>query len=184
MNLWLRLLACLLAARFKPALSMPSSLSKLGFKVWPHDLDLSAHMNNGRYLTLMDIGRLDIMVRSGLWRAVLANKWVPIASTITIRYRRELRLFQKFRLETRLLCWDEIQVVMEQSFVIDGGPRDGQLAAHALFKGGLYDRQSKSFVQVAELMRSIGVAAESPEPAPEVAAFLRADAELKQAARG
>ncbi len=140
-------------------------------------------MNNGRYLTLMDLGRLDVMLRSGLWRAVLNNRWTPIASAVTARFRRELRPFQQFRLETRLLCWDDTLVVMEQTFIIDGGQRHGQVAARALFKGGLYDRKAKAFVAIATLMTTIGVSATSPEPTPEVEAFLHADEQLKQAAR-
>ena len=80
MNLWLRLLWLLLTARWRGPLSLPRDSSTLRFRVWPHDLDLSFHLNNGRYLTLMDLGRLDVMVRSGLWREVLHHKWTPIAS--------------------------------------------------------------------------------------------------------
>jgi acyl-CoA thioesterase FadM len=151
--------------------------------VWPHDLDLSLHMNNGRYLTLMDLGRLDAMVRSGLWREVLRHKWTPIAGAITIRFQRELRLFQKFRLDTKLLCWDASLVVMEQIFVIDGGPRDGQVAARALFKGGLYDRKERKFVEIARLMALLGVSETSPPATAEVEAFLHADDQLKQTGR-
>ena len=32
-------------------------------RVWPNDLDTNAHMNNGRYLTLMDLGRFDLMTQ-------------------------------------------------------------------------------------------------------------------------
>ena len=183
MNLWLRLLWLLITARRRQPLALPEGTSQLQFRVWPHDLDLSAHMNNGRYLTLMDQGRLDVMLRSGLWRAVLRNKWTPIASAITIRFQRELRPFQKFRLETRLLCWDASLVVIEQTFVIDGGTRDGQTAARALFKGGLYDRSKRAFIPIATLMQTIGVYAESPSPTPEVEAFLHADDQLKQVGR-
>ena len=112
MNLWLRLIWLVLSAPRRPQLVLPGTGSVLHFRVWPHDLDLSLHMNNGRYLTLMDLGRLDIMLGSGLWRAVMLHKWTPIASAITIRYRRELRPFQKFRLETRLINWDASNVVM------------------------------------------------------------------------
>ena len=176
--LWL-----LLTARRRGRLRIPREASLLTFRVWLHDLDLALHMNNGRYLTLMDLGRLDVMVRSGLWREVLRHKWTPIASAITVRFQRELRLFQKFRLETRLLCWDASLVVMEQMFVIDGGPRDGQAAARALFKGGLYDRQEKKFVEIAHLMALLGVSEVSPPATPEVEAFLHADDRLKQAGR-
>jgi acyl-CoA thioesterase FadM len=183
MNLWIRLVWVLLTASRRGHLDVPRDASVLRFRVWPHDLDIAAHMNNGRYLTLMDLGRLDVMVRSGLWREVLRHKWTPIASAMTVRFQRELRLFQKFRLETRLLCWDAALVVMEQTFLIDGGPRDGQAAARALFKGGLYDRKEKRFVEVARLMALLGVSEISPPATPEVEAFLHADDQLKQAGR-
>ncbi len=183
MNLWLRLLAVLITSRFRAAIEPPGGLSVLNFRVWPHDLDPSIHMNNGRYLTIMDLGRLDIMLRTDLWRTVLKEGWTPIASAVAIRYRRELELFQKFTLHTRIVCWDETMVVMEQTFVIEGGPRSGQTAAQALFKGGLYDRKQGAFVAMATLMKSVGVTTASPEPTPDVAAFLRTDAEMKQTAR-
>ncbi len=183
MNLWLRLLWLLLTARRRGPVSLLRESSTLNFRVWPHDLDLSFHLNNGRYLTLMDLGRLDTMVRSGLWREVMRHKWTPIASAITIRFQRELRPFQPFRLDTKLLCWDASLVVMEQIFVIDGGPRDGQVAARALFKGGLYDRKTRKFVEIAQLMALLGVSETSPPATSEVEAFLHADDQLKQAGR-
>jgi len=183
MNLWFRLLWLLLTARKRGHLDVPRQASVLAFRVWPHDLDPSIHMNNGRYLTLMDLGRTDVLIRSGLWREVLRHKWTPIASAVTIRFQRELRPFQRFRLETRLSCWDASLVVMEQTFIIEGGPRDGQAAARALFKGGLYDRQERKFVEIARLMSLIGVSEVSPATTPEVEAFLHADDQLKQSGR-
>jgi acyl-CoA thioesterase FadM len=180
MNLWLRLMWCLIAARFGRTLTMPSEVSRLPFRVWPHDLDPSWHMNNGRYLTIMDLGRLDVLARSGLLRAAMRHRWTPIASGIQIRYRRELRLLQAFRLETRLVSWEKHLVVMEQRFVITSGPNSGQVAAHALFKGGLYDRAQRRFVEISRLMTEIGVHAVSPPPSPEVAAFLASDDALRQ----
>lgn len=181
MNLWLRLIWCLVTARFRPALQLPGDTGVLRFRVGLFDLDTSLHMNNGRYLTLMDLGRLDVMLRSGLWRAALANKWVPIASSVMIRYRRELGFLQAIKLNSRIVCWTAHAVIMEQWFVFDGGPRDGQTAAHALFKGGLYDRKAGAFVPIARLMAAVGMSAESPEPGPDVAAFLDADTGMKQA---
>lgn len=180
MNLWLRLLLLVLTARLRPALKLPHDVSSVRFRVWLHDLDTSLHMNNGRYLTLMDLGRLDMLLRSGLWRAVLKNGWTPIASAILIRYRRELSPFQAFDITTCLLAWNDTLVVMEQTFLFAGGPRDGQVAARALFKGGLYDRRAKSFVPTARLMEAIGLSAPSPAHSAEVEAFLNADEQLRQ----
>ncbi len=183
MNLWFRLIWVLLTAKSRGHLDIPRETSVLSFRVWLHDIDIAMHLNNGRYLTMMDLGRLDFMVRSGLWRQVLNHRWTPIASAVTIRFQRELRTFQKFRLETRLLCWDAALVVMEQSFIIEGGKRDGQVAARALFKGGLYDRKEKKFVEISRLMALLGVYEVSPPSTPEVEAFLHADDQLKQVGR-
>jgi acyl-CoA thioesterase FadM len=183
MNLWLRLIWLLVTAGMRAPLTLPADASRVSFRVWPHDLDPSMHMNNGRYLTIMDLGRLDILLRAGLLRAALKYKWTPIANAIVIRFRRELRLFQKFEVVTRLLYWDDARVVMEQVFVFEGGRNDGQIAARALFKGGLYDRAAKQFVSVTRLMEAIGVTAVSPGMSAEVAAFLKSDETLRDVDR-
>ncbi len=180
MNLWLRLIAYLLTARFRPTLDLPHGVSRLTFRVWPHDLDVSLHMNNARYLAMMDLGRFDVMIGSGLWRDILRHRWTPIVSKVAIRFRRELRLFQRIRLETRILTWDKDGVVMEQVFLIVGGPRDGQVAAHALFKGGIYDRTARAFVPIGRLMADTGISAEPPPATPEVVAFLKADEAMRE----
>jgi acyl-CoA thioesterase FadM len=181
MNLWLRLFWVLIASRFGAGVPVPGGKSVLGFRVWFHDLDTSLHMNNGRYLTIMDLGRLDMMARSGLLRAVFRHGWTPIASSIKIRYRREMRLFERFHVETRLAAWEAEFVVMEQVFILATGPRAGQVAAHALFKGGLYDRKARAFIPVSRLLGEVGASAESPPMTPEIEAFLHADDALKRA---
>ena len=179
MNLWFRLMLFALAAPFRAPLPAAEGVSRVCMRVWPLDLDLSMHMNNGRYLTLMDLGRLDYVVRTGLWRAIARNRWTPIASSVTIRYRRELKLFQRFAIETRIVSFAEASVIIEQVFVIVSGRNAGTVAARALFKGGIYSRREKGFIDNARLMREMGVSATSPPPSPEVEAFLKADAALK-----
>lgn len=181
MNLWLRLLWFAVTAGRRGKLVMPQAASVLLFRVWPTDLDVSGHMNNGRYLTIMDFGRTDLVLRSGLWRALKRHRWAPIASAILIRYRREMRAFERYTLHTRLLGWSEMTVVMEQRFVFEGGANSGQVAARALFKGGIYDRGARAFVPVARLMQEIGLDVESPPLSPDATAFLAADEALRAA---
>jgi acyl-CoA thioesterase FadM len=182
MNLWLRLLHLLLTAFSGPKLDPVRDVSRLHFRVWPHDLDTSLHMNNGRYWTIMDLGRADLMIRSGLWRAILREGWVPVVNAAKIRFRRELRLFQPFRLETRILTWSDTFLVMEHRMIKQG--RDGTdiVAAVALVRAGLYQRKARRFITVGEMLAATGIYAEPPEPTPEVAAFLAAEEALKQAA--
>jgi acyl-CoA thioesterase FadM len=180
MNLWLRLLWLFATAKIRGRLQPPLAVSELPFRVMPHDLDASLHMNNGRYWTLMDIGRIDVMLRMGLWRAVIKNGWTPIVNAGTIRFRRELRLWQAFTLQSRILCWSEAGAVIEHRVV---SRRDNVDVVHAvaLVRVGLYDRKAKAFVPIKQLMTEMGVSAESP-PAPEDAlAFLAAEDAMKRA---
>jgi acyl-ACP thioesterase len=54
MNLYLRLLWTLLRAPFKPRIVLGDTI-ELKLRVWPNDLDVNGHMNNGRYMTITDL---------------------------------------------------------------------------------------------------------------------------------
>jgi acyl-CoA thioesterase FadM len=182
MNLWVRLLFLLIALLWRPRLN-PLAPALLSFRVLPSDLDANLHMNNGRYLTIMDLGRLDLLLRSGLWRPLWRNGWAPMAGAVVIRFRRELRLFERFVVQTRVAAWSDTTAVMEQTFYFAAGARKGQMAARALMKAGFYDRRGRSFVTLKRLIDELGVpaeAAESPPATPDIAAFLMADAALRR----
>ncbi len=186
MNLWFRLIWLLLTSPFGPRLRPLAGPSLLAFRVWPHDLDTSLHMNNGRYWSLMDLGRTDLMLRTGLWRAVLRHRWVPVVNAGMIRFRRELRPFQRFRIETAILCWNESWLVMQHRVLSRASDGSEIVAAHALVRAALYDRAARAYVPVARLMAEIGMSEESPLPGPEVAAFLASEDAMRESvtARG
>jgi len=180
MNLWLRLIWLIVTTFFRPRLTGPGDVSTVTMRVLPNDLDVNLHVNNGRYLTLMDLGRMDIFIRSGLLKALRGTGWMPVLSAAKIRFRREMRLFQKFRLETRIVFWAQTTFVMEHRCIrID---KDGEsLAAHALMRGGIYDRKARAYVAVDKLFGILGVTQPSPELTDDVRAFLEAEEALKQA---
>jgi acyl-CoA thioesterase FadM len=181
MNLWLRLLWLVATARFRGRLAPPFAVSELPFRVMPHDLDTSLHMNNGRYWTLMDLGRTDLLLRMGLWRAVLKNGWTPVVNAGKIRFRRELRLWRAFELKTRIVCWSDAWAVMEHRLVSRRDTGEELVNAVALVRVGLYDRKARAFVPIQRMMDEMGVSAESPSPDADVAAFLAAEEAMKRA---
>jgi acyl-CoA thioesterase FadM len=183
MNLWLRLLWLFSTAPWRPRIALPGGVSQLFLRVLPNDLDISFHMNNGRYLAVMDLGRLDLLIRSGLGGAVWRYRWTPVANAAVIRFRRELRIFDSYRLDTRVAGWLEQAVLIEQTFVFASGSRQGQVAARALFKGALYDRKAKRYVPVGEIMQILGIATASPPLSPEFDAFLAADRAMRESGR-
>ncbi|MDA3148059.1 thioesterase family protein [Leucobacter sp. UCMA 4100] len=115
MNLYFRLLMLYLGQWRRSKLGVWSTGTKT-FRVMPNDLDLLGHMNNGRYLTLCDLGRMDLMMRSGYWKRLTAAGWYPVVAGQMVSYRRSLNPFQKFQLTSRMLGFDEHGVYIEHTF--------------------------------------------------------------------
>ncbi|HKF47973.1 MAG TPA: acyl-CoA thioesterase [Terracidiphilus sp.] len=106
----------------------------LKLRVWPFDIDLNLHMNNARYLSLMDYGRMHLLARTRLLDHILRSRWTPLVGAVWMTYRRSLALMAKFTLISRLVCWDERWFYIEQTFA----GREG-LAAAGWVKGALRD---------------------------------------------
>ncbi len=92
------------------ALSLP-------FRPWPNDVDVYGHVNNGRYLTLMDFGRLDFTLRTGMAKQMLTRRWLPVLGSAAIKFRKELKPFDRCELVTRFAHWDDKWFFFEQRFV-------------------------------------------------------------------
>jgi acyl-CoA thioesterase FadM len=119
LNLYIRLFFVFFKSFFRKKTGMLDE-SAVSFRVWPGDLDINLHMNNGRYLALMDLGRLDLIIRMGLLGALIRRRWRPMVGSEFIRFRRGLRPFQRFTLRTRIVTWDEKWVFIRQSFEVEG----------------------------------------------------------------
>lgn len=119
MNLWFRLAWLYLTWRFAPRLNL-WDVGRRSFRVWPTDLDIFNHMNNGVYLTLLDLGRTDLMLRCGAWQHFRRNKWYPVVVAETITFRKSLKPWQKFDIETAVIGWDDQSGYIEQRFVVKG----------------------------------------------------------------
>jgi acyl-CoA thioesterase FadM len=180
MNLYLRVLYVFFRSFFVQKINPFTTTTCLRLRVWVNDLDTNFHLNNGRYLTLMDLGRFDLILRSGLWRLMIKHKSVPILSAATIRYRLPLDPLQPFDLETRILCWDEKWVYLEQRFNHITGKTKGAVAAIALVRGSFLDRQLGKTIPTSVLLADLGITELSPPMPDTVATWLLADAALRQ----
>lgn len=158
MNLYLRLLWLLWRLRSVQRRGLFEE-SRIAFCVWPGDCDLNLHMNNGRYLTFMDLGRVHLTAQSGLLREALRRRWMPVLAAADITFIRSLKPFQRFELVTRLLTWDEKYIYLEQGF--ESG---GKLCAQAYVKGVFLHKGMR--VPNAEILRAIGYG-DAPPPMSE-----------------
>src|SRR6188768_1710455 len=115
------------------------------FRVLPTDLDVLGHMNNGVYLSIMDLGRMDLLVRCGAWAQFSRLGYYPVVSSETITFRKSLQPWQRFTVETRMAGYDEKAAIVEQRFVVDG-----EIYAQG-FVRGRFLKKSGGTVSLAEL---------------------------------
>jgi acyl-CoA thioesterase FadM len=154
MNLWFRLLYQLLCLPLRSRLGLWQP-SNLRLRCWPSDLDINLHMNNGRFLSLMDLGRLDLVNRTGLLKTMLRRRWRPILGAAQIRFMKPIGPGQEFRLETRLLGWEGKWFWMRQAFYL-GEKLAAEAFVKALFLG------PGGSIQADEVLRALGLAESSP----------------------
>lgn len=120
-------------------------------RVNPFDLDLNFHMNNGRYLAIMDLGRFDLMLKSKSFWKLTKQGYYPVVSSEGIRFRKSLKVFESFDLVTRIEAWDEKDFYISQMFV-----RDGEVVAEGIIKGRFLQRGRRGSVPNTELFQSVG----------------------------
>ena len=126
----MRLLWVLLRGHWLGALHYRDTLVQ-PWHVLPNDLDINLHMNNGRYLTLVDLGLIEFFTRTGFLKAMVKQGWRPMAGAVQMTFRRDLKLFQAYELHFRWLCSDERWNYMAIEFI-----RNGVVHAAGMMKGG------------------------------------------------
>lgn len=103
----------------------------------PWDLDLWNELNNGRTLTIYDLGRIPLAIRTGLIALLQHKSWgLTIAGTV-IRYRRRVRLFDRVEIQSRLIGWDKRFLYIEQSM----WNARGDCTSQAILRSALTDGQ-------------------------------------------
>ena len=131
------------------------------FRVVPTDLDVLGHMNNGVYFSIMDIGRMDLMIRSGAWAKFREKGYYPVMASETATFRKSLQPRQLFDVESKIVGYDDKAVYMEQRFVVDG-----EIYMSAMTKARFLKAKGGT-VSLAELAELIGLDVASLPTPPE-----------------
>ncbi len=129
-------------------------------RVYPNDLDIFMHVNNGVYLTYADLGRTDLMLRADVFHEIRKAGWYPVVAAETITFKKSLKLGQRFTITTRILGWDDRAIYLEQVF-----SRSGTFIARAVIDARFLSRAGGK-VSIDELYKLVGMTGESP-PLPE-----------------
>lgn len=130
-----RLVRSIITARRSPALAMDGE-GQVHFYCRPWDIDPFMEMNNGRILTLFDLGRFDIAVRTGLWKTLKDKRWGLAVAGSTTRYRKRIKLFDQVTMKTRLAGIEGRWFYIEQSMWVKGQPCASVLLRTCVTGGG------------------------------------------------
>ncbi len=134
MNLYLRLLLIYLQAKRATPITLDNLYNQLNLTVLPNDLDISLHVNNGRYLTLCDLSRFDLFVRSGLLEVMRKRKWMPLVAYHDMNYKSSLKVFQTFSLEMHIKDYDSKYFYSDHTFM-RGDKTVAQGVSHSVIRG-------------------------------------------------
>lgn len=149
MNLLLRLLWILLK-RARVGRTHPLQKLRVRSRALPNDLDFNLHVNNGRYLTFADLGRVDWFVRTGCLQVARKRKAIPVIGDATARFMRQLKAFDRIYIETQLLGWNHKWAFLEHR-VLD---KDDRVAAIIVVRGMFWNKQGGLTPQ--DLMEATG----------------------------
>ena len=145
---YLRLFGILTKAKFGDSLNLDDE-SVLRMRVFIGDIDIYPELNNGRHLTMMDMGRMDLAQRTGLLQTVHEQKWGFAVSGASIRYRHRLKAFKRFLLHTRIVATDERWFYFHQYTT-----QMGKTHSSALVRAGITSKQG--LVPVKKVLEVLG----------------------------
>ncbi len=137
---------------------------------WPWDLDVFGELNNGRTLTLYDMGRIPWFGRIGLDRVLRRERWQVAVVGASVRWRRRVHAMERLSMRTRALGWDKRFLYSEQSL----WKANGECASHVLIRAAVSNAQG--IVPSARVLAALGHPGASPPLPPWVQEWIVAEA--------
>jgi acyl-CoA thioesterase FadM len=134
----------------------------------PWDLDPWVELNNGRTLTLFDLGRIPLSIRTGLSETLRANRWGLTVAGVSFRWRRRVVVWDRLDLRSRCIGWDARFLYIEQAMV-----RAGEVTGHGLYRKAIVG--PSGIVPPAQVVAAMGHPPDSPDLPDWVQAWIAAD---------
>lgn len=135
--------------------------SHIQYRVLPTDCDINGHLTNSRYPAFMDLARIYMLAEMGILKRFLKMGWLPVVNAAEFTYIRDIKPFQRFEIQTKIVGWDEKYFYIEQRFVSNRG-----LHAIAHVRGVFICKSKQIPIQV--LIKQASYLGENPELPPEI----------------
>ncbi len=164
---YLRLLKLFATKKTRKKLAIGDE-SILPMRVCIVDIDPFMELNNGRHLTLMDFGRFDLAMRSGLLSVVKKKGWGLAVAGASVRYRHRLKLMQKYSLHSQVVGYDDLWFYFHQKTI-----REGKIHSAALIRTAVTSK--RGIVKTSEVLKVMGYDDINPTVPEWVSAWAAAD---------
>ncbi|HYJ38780.1 MAG TPA: acyl-CoA thioesterase [Chitinophagaceae bacterium] len=145
---WIRLLSAFTRAGFRTRLRI-NDQSIVRFHVWITDIDVSI-MNHAAIMTVMEMGRVDFIVRSGFLKLARKKKWYFPSASISAQFLRPLKVFQKASVLTRIFHVDDRWIYLEQKV-----ERAGKVMAICIVKSTV--KKGRDHVSTKEIIKELRI---------------------------
>jgi acyl-CoA thioesterase FadM len=132
----------------------------------PWDCDFYGHVNNSRYFSFMDLGRIDFGLQTRSLKVFMKNKWGFILAGSAITFVRPLQPFQAFTLSTEVLSWDEKYIYLLQQIRVKD-----KIHATALMK--MATQGKKGVILPTDVIKTLGLDPHKKPVLPETVNLLR-----------
>lgn len=139
----------------------------------PWDIDPWRELNNGRTLTLYDIGRIALFVRTGLDAVLKREGWGAAVAGASIRYRRRVRAFDRFEMRSVWVGRCARFLYFHQTMWKEDEAASSLLIREAVTREG----EGPAIVPTDAVMAALGAPDWNPDLPPWIDAWRRAEAE-------
>ncbi|MEO1661768.1 MAG: thioesterase family protein [Pseudomonadota bacterium] len=116
MNLFFRRLWLLISTLSAPKTAPVLDTYVRTYRVWLTDQDMFLHMTNSRYLSFSDLGRLNLLIQTGLAKALKQNGWRLEICGQTRTITRMLKTPQAFEMACDLEGWTDHYLAFRHQF--------------------------------------------------------------------
>jgi acyl-CoA thioester hydrolase len=132
-----------------------NTIFKYSLLIKEHHLDTFGHVNNAKYLELLEEARWEFLNAHGMDLKTIHEKGIgPVILELEIKFLKEVRLRQLITIESQMLSFDQKIGVMQQYILND---RD-QLCCKAKMTFGFFDMNTRKLIlPSAQLLSVLGI---------------------------
>ena len=133
---------------------MPGTVHEYEVLIREQHLDTFGHVNNAKYLEILEEARWDMITRNGYGLDEIVRRRVgPTILEINLRFDRELKNRQRVTIKSWVESYERKVAKVRQQIWDD----DGKVCCEALFTVGLFDVAARKLVlPTPEWLRAVG----------------------------